>query len=250
VLGLGTGVRRLNESWHHAAFGQPVEHLRETVAAVRAIVAGADRGEPIELAGEHEPVSIRGWRRPFPPARRAIPVYLASTGPRLTQLAGEIADGWLAHELGSPRYLRERVLPLLDAGAAGAGRPRPQVVVSACCVPWPDAAQARRWAAGTVAFYASVRTYEAFFAFHGFGDEARACQAAFRAGEPAPVPDAMVDALTLAGPPAGIADRLAGYRGLADAIKLAPPGHGVPDEVTRQVQEEIIRMISRKGPAA
>lgn len=257
VLGLGSGVRRLNESWHHADFGKPVGHLRETVAAVRAIVSHADRGDPIELEGEYEPVAIRHYRRPFPPRRRAIPIHIASTGPLMTQLAGEIGDGWIAHELGSPAYLREVVLPHLDAGAERAGRSvdgslassrrRPQVVASACCVPHPDGAQARRWAAGLVGFYATVRTYEPFFEFHGFLPEARACQAALRSGDPealvAAVPDAMVAALTLAGTPEEVRERLAAYEGIADVIKLSPPVHYVPDDVTRSVQDEIIHML-------
>ncbi len=247
VLGLGSGVRRLNESWHHAEFGRPVRHLREAVAAVRTIVAHADQGEPIELDGAYEPVSIRHYRRPFPPRRREIPIHIASTGPLMTRLAGEIGDGWIAHELGSPAYLREVVLPELDAGARRAGRPRPQVVASACCVPHPDGARARRWAAGLVGFYATVRTYEPFFDFHGFLDQARACQAAFRAGDAdalvAAVPDAMVDALTLAGTPAEVRERLAAYRGSADVIKLSPPVHYLSDDVTRNVQQEIIHML-------
>lgn len=247
VLGLGSGVRRLNESWHNAAFGKPVGHLRETVAAVRAVVAGADRGEPIELDGEHEPVSIRHYRRPFAPRRREIPIHIASTGPLMTQLAGEIGDGWIAHELGSPAYLREVVLPHLDAGAERAGRPRPQVIASACCVPHPDGALARRWAAGLVGFYASVRTYEPFFDFHGFLDEARACQAAFRGGDSAAlvaaVPDAMVDALTAAGTPDEVRERLASYEGVADVVKLSPPVHHLDDDITRAVQGEIIGLM-------
>jgi len=37
-LGLGAGVKRLNESWHGAEYGRPAPHLRETVEAVRLIV--------------------------------------------------------------------------------------------------------------------------------------------------------------------------------------------------------------------
>jgi alkanesulfonate monooxygenase SsuD/methylene tetrahydromethanopterin reductase-like flavin-dependent oxidoreductase (luciferase family) len=249
VLGLGTGVQRLNESWHNARWGKPVAHLRETVRDIRHLVRSAASGEPINLLGEHEPLSIRGYRRPFAPRRREIPIYLASTGPVMTRLAGEIGDGWIAHELGSAAYLEQVIRPNLQAGAEVSGRSIADVdvVASACCVPWHDAAQARRWAAGLVAFYATVRTYEPFFEFHGFLDEARACQAAFRAGDEeaqvAAIPDAMVDALTIAGTPNDVRERLRRYDGLADAIKLSPPTHFVTDDVTRAVQEEIITMV-------
>lgn len=249
LLGLGTGVQRLNESWHNARWGRPVAHLRETVRNVRHLVRCADSGDDIDLPGEYEPMRIRHYRRPFAPRRREIPVYLASTGPAMTRLTGAIADGWIAHELGSPNYLRETILPNLHQGAKRAERTAADldVVASAVCVPWPDGRQARRWAAGVVAFYATVRTYEPFFSFHGFLDEARRCQAAFRGGDTRAlldaVPDAMVDALTIAGTPAEVRARLARYHGLADAVKLSPPTHYVSEEVTRNVQEALVTLV-------
>jgi len=250
VLGLGTGVQRLAEDWHNARWGKPVGHLRETVRAVRELVARSHLGDPIELDGSYEPVRMRGYRRPFLPVRTAIPVYLASVGPELTRLAGEIGDGWIAHELGSPANLRANVLPLLSEGALRGGRSRSdlEVVASACCVPLEDGRLARRWAAGVVAFYATVRTYEDFFAWHGFGGEAKAVREAFRSGDARgmvdAVPDAMVDALTLAGTPDEVRERLGGYEGVVDAVKLSPPTQLVPAEATRAAQAGILRLVA------
>lgn len=250
VLGLGTGVQRLNDDWHHARWGRPVGHLRETVRAVRELVARSHLGEPIELDGEHEPMRIHGYQRPFPPARTAIPIHLASVGPAMTRLAGEIGDGWIAHELGSPANLRDNILPRLSEGAVRGGRSLSdvEIVASACCVSHLDGRLARRWAAGTVAFYAAVRTYEDFFAWHGFRGEAKAVREAFRSGDEQgmvdAVPDAMVDALTLAGTPDEVRSRLADYDGLADAVKLSPPTRFVPPEVPRAAQEAILRLVA------
>jgi probable F420-dependent oxidoreductase len=252
VLGLGSGVRRLNENWHHARWGKPVAHLREVVRDVRYIVAHAHDGQPILLDGDHEPVRIVGYQRPFgPPVRTEIPVYLAAMGPAMTRLAGEVADGWIAHELGSPDYLRQVTLPNLAQGLERSGRGRADidVVASACCVPHRDARQAKRWAAGLIAFYASVRTYEPFFDFHGFLGEARAVQKAFQDGDNRAmidlVPDGMVDALTLAGTPDEVRERLTAYHGLVDAVKLTPPTHFVAGEVTRLAQDNIITMMGQ-----
>ena len=130
-------------------------------------------GEPLTIEGEWERVDIRGYQRPFHQLRDAIPVYLAGMGPAMTRLAGEIGDGFISHELCSPRFLEQRILPNLADGLRTAGRSRDalDVVVSACCAIDDDPGQARRWAAGTVAFYASVRTYASFFGFHGFAAE-------------------------------------------------------------------------------
>ncbi len=101
VLGLGTGVQRLNEDWHNVPFGKPVAHMRETVRNVREFWASCTTGEPIDLPGEEEPMRIRGYQRPFGVQRTRIPVYLAAMGPAMTRLAGTIGDGWISHELCS-----------------------------------------------------------------------------------------------------------------------------------------------------
>lgn len=250
VLGIGSGVQRLNENWHNARFGKAAGHTRETVAIIRRFIAESHRGGSIEIDGEHERMKLRGYQRPFPPAREQIPIYLAAVGDAMTRLAGEIGDGWLGHELGSPRYLASAILPNLHAGLSRAGRDRRSldVAASACCAIDDDGRQARRWMAGLVAFYATVRTYTDFFAFHGFAAEAAAVQERFRAGDEAgmvdAVPDAMVDAFTLAGTPDEVRAKLREYEGLVDGIKLSPPTHLVPAEVTRHCQSTILERLS------
>jgi probable F420-dependent oxidoreductase len=249
-LGLGTGVKRLNEQWHGATFGRPAPHLRESVALIRRFIATAHRGDPIESVGDYHSIHVRGYQRPFAPVRAAIPIYLAAVGTVMVRLAGEIADGWIAHELESPHHLERKVLPALAAGLARAGRERRDLAVtaSACCMPYDDARQAKRWAAGLVAFYASVRTYTDFFDYHGFGREAAAIQERFRAddhsGMVAACPDEMVETFTCSGTPDDVRVRLRAYEGLADTVKLTPPTHLVPPEVTRLAQERILELLA------
>lgn len=248
-LGLGTGVKRLNSDWHGVDFGKPAAHLRETVGLIRRFVAEMHLGQRIESVGEHHQVDVRGYERPFAPRRTEIPIYVAAMGPLMLRTTGEIADGWIAHELGSPGYLRDVLLPGLEDGLKRAGRDRKDLVVmpSACCVPHEDPKQAKRWAAGLVAFYASVRTYTDFFDHHGFGAEAGRVQERFREGDEQgmidAVPDDMVDAFTLAGTPDEIRKRLADYEGLADVVKVTPPTHLVPEEATRVAQQNILEMF-------
>src|SRR5690606_4358622 len=127
-------------------------------------------------------MSIRGYQRPYPVAREKIPVYLAAMGPAMTRLAAEIGDGWISHELCSPEYLAKAVRPQLDAGVARVAGKTPaelDVVVSACASVDADRKAARRRAAGLVGFYASVRTYADFFAFHDLSAEQDGVIAAF-----------------------------------------------------------------------
>ena len=122
------------------------------------------------------------------------------------------------------------------------------MIASAVCVIDKDARQAKRWAAGLLAFYATVRTYEPFFEFHGFAREARAIQELFRAGDEQGMidatPDEMVDALTLAGTADDVRRRLASYEGIADGVKLSPPTHLVPAEVTMACQKAILSELA------
>ncbi|MEU8079663.1 LLM class flavin-dependent oxidoreductase [Catellatospora citrea] len=274
-LGLGTGVRRLIGDWHGMPFDPPVARLRDTVAIIRAVVAGAYTGEPIEHTGEAS-ISVRGWRRPYPPVRERIPVYLAAMGPAMTALAGEIGDGWLSHELCPPGHLADTILPMLRKGSArnrnktaGAGQATnadpvtgagtaasaatavlpggtPEVVVSACCSVDADAAVARDRARGVVGFYASVQTYADLFA--EYADEHAAVVAARREGRAAEalaelVPAPMAAAYTLSGTRDDVAAGIARYEGLADAVKLSPPTHGLAPAQIRAAQNAIIDLI-------
>jgi len=50
-LGLGAGVKRLNETWHNADYGKPAPHLREAIEATRADHAGGRGGGADPLRG-------------------------------------------------------------------------------------------------------------------------------------------------------------------------------------------------------
>lgn len=254
VLGLGTGTRRVVEDWHNGEWGKPASHLRETVGIVRRVTEAAGRGERVTVAGEWESIDLVGWRRPFAPVRSRIPVYLAGMGPGMTALAGEIGDGWISHELTSPGFLRARSLPALREGLDRRPDAVPDfdVVASMCCAVGDDPRQARRDAAGLVGFYASVRTYADFFAFHGYAAVAAVAVELRRAGASPDaladaVPDAMVEALCAAGGPDDVRRRLLELAEVVDTVKLTPPTHGLPPEATRAAQGAILELLADIG---
>ena len=127
---------------------------------------------------------------------------------------------------------------------AGRKRNELDVVASACCVIDDDAAQAKRWAAGLVAFYASVRTYEAFLRLPTVrsrgGIDPRALPGRRHHRDGRRLTDEMVDALTLSGTIDDVRAGLRRYEGLADGVKLSPPTHLVPEDVTRHAQARIL----------
>jgi probable F420-dependent oxidoreductase len=248
VLGLGAGVRRLNASWHAAAYDTPVRRMRELVAAVRELTAALAQERDAHAPGAIYDIEVRGLRRPHAAPRAALPVWLAALLPGMTALAGEIADGFLDHPVTTPAWLAERLVPALDAGAARAGRPRPAVSGALICAASDDdPAGARRAAAGTVGFYATVRTYGELFSDHGFGARLGAIRRAFLAGEGDGLAEAvgedMTDAFAAAGTVAQVRERARAYEGLADRLWAVPPHHAQGHEDTARWQRGILEAL-------
>jgi probable F420-dependent oxidoreductase len=251
VLGLGAGVRRLNASWHAAASDRPVRRMREVVAAARELMAALAQGRDARAPGAIYDIEVRGLRRPFDAPRAAPPVWLAAVLPGMTALAGEIADGFLDHPVTSPAWLRERLVPALDAGSARAARDRPEVAGALICAASDDDPDgARRAAAGTVGFYAVVRTYRDLFAEHGFEGRLDAIRRAHMDGDGARLADAvgddMTDAFAAAGTVAQVRERARGYEGLADRLWACPPHHLQGHDDTARWQRGILEAFGTR----
>src|SRR4051812_29788346 len=96
-LGLGVSGPQVSEGWHGVRFGAPLARTREYVDIVRLALTR----RPVDYSGEHYRLPLpdgpgKALRLTVHPVREQIPIYLAAVGPKNLQLAGEIADGWLA----------------------------------------------------------------------------------------------------------------------------------------------------------
>ncbi len=96
-LGLGVSGPQVSEGWHGVPFDPPLARTREYVEVVRLALSGATAN----YTGKHYQLPLPGGsgkalRLTLRPVRRDLPVYLAAVGPHNLELAGEIADGWLA----------------------------------------------------------------------------------------------------------------------------------------------------------
>jgi probable F420-dependent oxidoreductase len=234
VLGLGTGLKRLNERWHGVAYGKPTPHIRECVQVVRLITERAHLNEPIRFSGQYYDVNLQGWSRPIKPVRDRIPIYLAGVREGMIRTAAQVADGLLGHPIYSLRWIREVVLPSLARGLADTGRKREEfhLCLAVCCAVGTDVAAAKRAAAATIAFYATVNTYEPLFL--GFPAEVKAIQSAVLRGDTeamiAAVSDEMIEAFAVVGTPEEARRQLTPYAELADSICLTPPDQLVPPD--------------------
>jgi F420-dependent oxidoreductase-like protein len=121
LLGLGVSGPQIMEGLHGIEFAHPLARMRETVQIVRSVFTG----EKISFSGSQYRIPLPGGQgRPMrvslPPV--SVPVYLATLSPKMLELTGEIADGWLGTSFvpeGAGAYFTH-----LDAGLARAGRIR------------------------------------------------------------------------------------------------------------------------------
>src|SRR4051794_5805796 len=135
-LGMGAGVKRLNETWHNADYGRPAPHLREAIEATRLIMRQASAGEPIRYEGEYYDIDIKGWVRPHPAPREAVPIYTAAVQAGVGGVAGGGAGGLVGDPVQSPRGVAGGIVPALEGGPGRPGRRGPRFAPPpAACFP-------------------------------------------------------------------------------------------------------------------
>ncbi|MEV4617620.1 LLM class F420-dependent oxidoreductase [Asanoa sp. NPDC049573] len=221
-LGLGVSGPQVSEGWHGVRFGKPLGRTREYVDIVKLAVGR----KPVQYDGEHYTLPLpdgpgKALRLGFHPPREHIPIYLAAVGPKNLELAGEIADGWLA-VFYSPEFAGEQHASW-HAGRAKAGLPTEgfDVVPSVPVVVGDDVAMAAeliRWYAALYVGGMGSRKqnfYNDLAVRMGYADAAKTVQDLYldkrQRDAAAAVPLEFIDRTSLLGPKERIADRLKAY---------------------------------------
>ncbi len=171
ILGLGVGNRTI-ASWHGREFRSPLRSMEEYVGIVRSALEGA------RTSHEGSVYRSSGFRLSFP--ARPVPIYLAALGPRMSELAGRIADGSITN-LGDAAQM-ELVWESVRRGEAEAGRPRGSVeVVDIVRVSVSDDyGRALEAMKANFAFYGLADYYGEMFARMGAGDAVRELRENYR----------------------------------------------------------------------
>jgi probable F420-dependent oxidoreductase len=178
ILGLGSQIKphitkRFSMPWTH-----PAARMRELVLAVRAIWDCWMNGTKLEFRGEFYTHTLM---TPFftPPAADLAgcgppKVFLAGVGELMTEVAGEVCDGFICHGFTTEKYLREVTLPALERGRAKVGKTLAgfEIAGPSFVVTGADDNELERAAAATrqqIAFYGSTPAYRGVLDVHGWG---------------------------------------------------------------------------------
>lgn len=177
VLGLGSQVKAHIERRFSMPWSRPAARMREFVLGLRAIWAAWHDGERLAFEGEFYTHTL--MTQMFSPPRHEWgppPVFLAGVGPLMTEVAGEVGDGFFFHPFTTPSYLEEVTLPALGRGRSRAGHDDLDGFVVAgpafACAGRTDEELATA-VLGTkrqIAFYASTPSYRPVLDHHGWGE--------------------------------------------------------------------------------
>jgi probable F420-dependent oxidoreductase len=160
--------------WSH-----PAARMREMILAIRAIWHTWQTGEPLAFRGEFYTHTL--MTPFFTPDKRDLAevgtpkIFLAGVGELMTEVAGEVCDGFICHGFTTERYLREVTLPALLRGRAKAGKTLEgfEIVGPSFVVTGNDQHEMNTAADATrqqIAFYGSTPAYSGVLELHGWND--------------------------------------------------------------------------------
>jgi len=199
-LGLGTQVRAHIERRFAMPYDRPGPRIREYIGALRHIWGAFQHEHRLAFKGDFYRFDLMSpFFDPGPIEHPRIAVHLAAVNEGMFRIAGEVADGIVAHPFSTPEYLRDVGMPALAKGLLRAKRVRSEVEVS-CPVftlveSSPTLAADEAYVRQQLAFYASTPTYRAVLAHHGWSDVGEELSVIARSGRFDELPRLITDAM-------------------------------------------------------
>ena len=176
TLGLGSQIkphitRRFSMPW-----SKPAARMREFILAMQAIWACWETDGKLAFNGEFYQHNL--MTPMFVPNNAGYGgpgVNLAAVGPLMSEVAGEVANGMIAHTFTTEKYLQEVTLPAVQRGLAKSGRSREAFDISIPVMVVAGAneevyEQSRLRVQSQLAFYASTPAYRPVLELHGWGE--------------------------------------------------------------------------------
>lgn len=246
LLGIGSSNPTIAK-WHGQTLDQPLSRVREYVEIVRA----AMDGEKLSFEGKF--YAAQNFKMAFKPSGRAIPIYLAAFGPKMTRLAGRIADGVLIN-MANPTEVR-RISEEVKRGAEEAGKDpaRVQIICKIRCSIAASTDAARDALSHALTYYALADYYRDLLGRMGFAAEVEAMRSAWRTGgfhsARKLVSDRLFAGLPLIAATSAqeVLEQITPYA-VAGATRIILPYVAASDDVVGEVKSFIVQWSSIKTP--
>lgn len=176
ILGLGSQIKPHITKRFSMEWSKPAARMREMVLAMHAIWDSWMTGSKLDFKGDfYTHTLMTPFFNPGPHEYGHPRVFLAGVGPLMTEVAGEVCDGFFCHGFTTEKYLREVTLPALEEGRKKAGKSLegfeicgPSFVVTGNTEEEMESAKV-----GTrrqIAFYGSTPAYRPVLECHGWGE--------------------------------------------------------------------------------
>jgi F420-dependent oxidoreductase-like protein len=221
LFGFGPSGPQVSEGWYGVPYAKPWGRTREYVEVVREIVA---REGPLEHHGEHYTLPLTGGegkalKLNIHPLRTRIPIFIGAIGRKSVEMAAEICDGWIPVFFNVDAF-EQTWGEHLEAGLAKGGRERSDFEVSPSVQVAIDGdleAARNVVRAGLVLYLGGMGSRKTNFYVDlahrfGFGEVADEVQRRFQDGDRGgafeAIPDELVEATSLIGSEAEVAERL------------------------------------------
>jgi len=223
TLGLGPAPQKWIEQHHGQQFTPAVVRFREYVQAVRACLEATPEN-PTAFGGKYFPThGYTNWNVQYP---GKVPIVTAATRDRMTELAGEVADGLMVNIMHPVSWIRTQGKALVEKGMERADRVGAPFTMGAGRFVGihEDRAAAYDMCRWQLARYFEVPYLRALLEPLGFEQEMEIGEKAYHAGDfasaVAAVSDRMVDEIALAGTPDEVRAKIGEYEGALDWMSL------------------------------
>ena len=222
VLGVGSGNEVMNASGHGVPVVRPLEKMRDYLG-VLGEVTRAPAGSTVAREGTRH--YLRAWRPQAVPEREQIPILLAATSPRMTDLAADAADGIALGALQSASFVANVARRCRSRSPHGE---RFAVYCAAFTAVHADRDTARAAARRAVVDLFAVKPhphYERLLHQQGYAAFSDQMMRLLSHGDVGAaqrlVPDEVVDTLTIAGTPQECQAKIQEYSPAVDALVLS-----------------------------
>jgi len=259
LFGFGPSGPQVSEGWYGIPYAKPWGRTREYIEVVRQIVA---REGKVDHQGEHYQLPLSGGEgKPlklnFHPERSRIPVFVGAIGRKSVEMAAEICDGWIPIFFSVDAF-EQTWGEHLEAGFAKGGRQRSDLEVSPSLQVAIDGdleAAKNVVKAGLVLYFGGMGSRKTNFYVDlahrfGFGEVADEVQRRFQEGDRegafAAMPDEIVEATSLVGSEAEVAERVERFRGAGIDRLIVSPVH-VEREQQLHTIERLASLAGRAG---